>query len=219
MSICIACQAQLEGGGGSVCLPAYLSKGRTWLTLSGGVNSLHVINLALPVEAACHEHLPGPSLTPINMFTANAIWWLDSDKLPRMLCLIMPQNRRVYSHFGGLLLCKQGENIGLMFRRADDKEKPDRWPGQTSPLVVAWRELRWICFLPSPHFPEDAQSSSDFVDSHLKVSPCRTSQAWREICSERRCAIASPRCTAVSASACVKQEPACEASTSGSLPS
>lgn len=134
MSICIACQAQLEGGGGPVCLPAYLSKDRTWLTLSGGVNSLLVINLALPVEAACHEHLPGPSLTPINMFTANAIWWSDSDKLPRMLCLIMPQNCRVYSHVGGLLLCKQGENIGLMCRRADDEEKPDRRPGQTSPL-------------------------------------------------------------------------------------
>lgn len=59
MSICIACQGQLEAGSESVCLPAYLSKDRTWLTHSGGVNSLLVINLALPVEAACQEHLPG----------------------------------------------------------------------------------------------------------------------------------------------------------------
>lgn len=52
MSICIACHGQPEGGGASVCLPAYLSKDRKWLTYSGGVNFLPVINLALPV-AAC----------------------------------------------------------------------------------------------------------------------------------------------------------------------
>lgn len=59
MSICIACHGQPEGGGASVCLPAYLSKDRKCLTYSGGVNFLPMINLALPVAAACHEHFPG----------------------------------------------------------------------------------------------------------------------------------------------------------------
>ena len=53
MSICIACHAQPEGGSASLCLPAYLSKDRKWLTHSEGVNFLLVINLALPVAAVC----------------------------------------------------------------------------------------------------------------------------------------------------------------------
>lgn len=88
MSIGILCQAKPEESWECACLHVYLSKDRKWLTDSGGVNSLLVINLAFLVEAACHEHF-GLSLTLINMFIANAICWFDFDKLPRMLCLIM----------------------------------------------------------------------------------------------------------------------------------
>ncbi|MEQ2201717.1 hypothetical protein XENOCAPTIV_016999 [Xenoophorus captivus] len=168
MSIGKACQAQPEGGCGSVCLPVYLSKDRKWLTDSGGVNSLLVINLALPVEAACHEHF-GLSLTLINKFKLNAIWWFDSDKLPRMLCLIMPQNCCVYSHFGGLLLCKRGENIGLMFHQADGKGNSGQATRQTKSIVFSVRELYCLCFT------NGAESCCGLVDPHLKVCLCCTS--------------------------------------------
>lgn len=59
MSICIVCHGQPEGDEASACLPAYLSKDRKWMTYSGGVNFLPMINLALSVAAACHEHFLG----------------------------------------------------------------------------------------------------------------------------------------------------------------
>lgn len=59
MSICIACHAQPEGGGTSVCLSTYVSKDKKWLTYSGGVNFLLGINLAFPVAATCHKHFMG----------------------------------------------------------------------------------------------------------------------------------------------------------------